>query len=288
MKKSILCLAFSTFLIALSFAQSKKETSINELPISTQWTISRGNTFNENNEVSTVFLVYNVATSSKGTGFLIKSGHIITNDHVVHSAQANQVVLVGSDGRKYQIKQITTDTIRDLAILTPSIKMVGGSHLASGDSLLIGSQVYTWGYPLGYNGPAPILSVGYLSGFNAIMPDTIKKRIVKHLVINGALNPGNSGGPLLNVKGEIVGIVQSKHLPITEYLKSALKALEENSSGMQFTAVDQQGNQKNFSESQVVAQLLNYYRELAQVMIGEAVTSDELKAFLLENNIKNF
>ena len=286
MKKILLFILIVLNSLQVAFGQTPTKQS--DLPISTQWTLSKANQYNQNNDVLKVFLVYNARTAKKGTGFLIRSGHIITNDHVIHASQPNQIVLVSPDGKQYQVKQIVSDTIRDLAILTPVTKFAGGFILGSGDSLMIGTQVYTWGFPLGYNGPSPLLSVGYLSGFNAIMPDQISKKIVKHLVINGALNPGNSGGPLIGSKGQVIGVVQSKHLPITEYLQSALKALEENPSGMQFTATDQNGKQTNFSESQVVAQLLNYYRELAQVMIGEAVTIDELKTFLKENQITNY
>jgi hypothetical protein len=110
--------------------------------------------------------------------------------------------------------------------------------------------------------------------------------MVKHIVVNGAFNPGNSGGPLL-VSGndKVIGVVVSKHTPITPFLYSAIQALANNSSGVVFTATDEKGNNKQFVESQIVAELLKYFRELTQVMIGEAIDRQELIEFLKENNI---
>lgn len=283
MKKITLLIIVITTIGNLSAQSKKNETQT--LPISTQWTLSNQNTYNKDNAVLKVFMIINRYTGKKGTGFLIKSGHIITNHHVIENATFDKIALYSPDGNIYEIKEIISDPIRDLAILTPKNAMKDGFNLANEESINIGNSIYTWGYPLGYNGPAPLLSVGHLSGFTDIQTT---KRIVKHIVVNGALNNGNSGGPLLDINGNVIGVVQSKHLPISDYLRSVLEALENNQNGLQFTSTDNVGNSKNLSESQLVAQMLNYYRELAQVMIGEAVTIDELKAFLKENKITGY
>lgn len=179
------------------------------------------------------------------------------------------------------------DPARDLAILTPTEKLAGGLTLGLDDTVAVGTAVSTWGFPLGYNGPAPLLSVGYLSGFIAYRKDTASTDILKHLVVNGAFNPGNSGGPLFaSNDNRVIGIVVSKHAPITPFHVSAIKALAENRSGVTFTATDDKGKQTVFVESQIVADLLQYFRNLAQVMIGEAISVSELKAFLAEKRIK--
>lgn len=129
------------------------------------------------------------------------------------------------------------------------------------------------------------MTVGYLAGYQTYQ-DTISHRQINHLVINGAFNPGNSGGAIIQ-NGIVYGVVQSKHAPISSYLLSALSALEQNSSGMQYTWTDVNGNSKELSEAQIVAQLLVYFREINQVMIGEALTINELKDFLKKVKISN-
>jgi hypothetical protein len=256
-----------------------------DLPLSTQLTISRAAIYNQNNEILNVFLVYNSGNQSKGTGFLLKSGHVITNEHVVHNARLDQIVLVSPTGQQLTINNKITDTVRDLAILFLSKNIQGGFELGDDNSVLIGNQAYSWGFPLEYNGPAPLLSVGYLAGVNGYRP--YPNKIVKHWVVNGALNPGNSGGPLI-VAGKVIGIVQSKAAPITPYIMSALNALNNNKSGVIYTNTDATGKTSSISEAQIIGQILIYYREIAQVMIGEAVSISELKSFLMENKITGY
>jgi hypothetical protein len=175
--------------------------------------------------------------------------------------------------------------------LTPTTSLKGGLLLGEDNAPSVGTVVSTWGFPLGYNGPAPLLSVGYLSGFSA-NPRPPRKtetgnQVVKHLVVNGAFNPGNSGGPLFKANDDrVIGLVVSKHVPMTAFQLSALKALASNQSGVVFNATDKNGKNISFVESQLVADLLDGYKKLAQVMIGEAVSVSELRAFLNEQGIK--
>jgi hypothetical protein len=160
-------------------------------------------------------------------------------------------------------------------------------HSAPADGLRIqvskpqvGERVHTWGYPLAWNGPSPLLSVGYLAGFTPSQA-TLGSPIVKHYVINGAFNPGNSGGPLIaSVEDAVIGVVVSKHAPITQWHLSALEALKNQKSGFQYTATDGGGNTFTFSEGQLVGDLLQYFRDMTQVVIGEAIAADELVSFL--------
>lgn len=75
---------------------------------------------------------------------------------------------------------------------------------------------------------------------------------------------------------------------MTPYIYSALKALHDNNSGLIYTGTDAAGKPIQYSESQIIEQILIYYRELAQVMIGEAVTVNELRHFLFEQGIKGY
>ncbi|MCE7740808.1 MAG: hypothetical protein GPJ50_15705, partial [Candidatus Heimdallarchaeota archaeon] len=86
---------------------------------------------------------------------------------------------------------------------------------------------------------------------------------------------------------KVVGIVVSKMIPLlSDYENSAIKALSENKSGAVFTSTNSNGETENLVESQIVAMLLQSYQKLTQVMIGEAISVEELKDFLKECGIK--
>ncbi|NWF88342.1 MAG: hypothetical protein HXY50_02660 [Ignavibacteriaceae bacterium] len=84
----------------------------------------------------------------------------------------------------------------------------------------------------------------------------------------------------LDYQNNVYGVVVSKHAPISDLVLSALKALENNKTGVVYTGTDNSGKQIEYMESAIVAQILKEYRELSQVMIGEAISLDELKSFL--------
>ena len=180
------------------------------LPISTQWLLdSIGET--SRSAINAVYLVVCPNTQNKGTGFVLKSGLLVTNWHVVEHCKAEDVVAISSKGKQHFFNRLIVDQHRDLALLEPSTPLHGGLSIRHRFDIGIGAQVSTWGYPLGYDGPAPVLTMGYLSGFVSREAPS-----VKHFVVNAAFNPGNSGGPLL-VAGEdaVIGVVVSKHAPIS-------------------------------------------------------------------------
>jgi len=257
----------------------------NNIPISTKWLVdSVGET--GRTLINHTFIIFCSKSNSKGTGFLYKGGNIITNWHVVKNCSSEDVIAISSKGEKIEFENLIFDKEKDLVLLKPKSKLEGGLEIDNSSEIKPGMQISTWGHPLGYNGPAPLLSVGYVSGFKDYRENQTSN-IVKHIVVNGAFNPGNSGGPLLiSGSDKIIGVVVSKHAPITPFLYSAIQALAKNSSGVVFTATDEKGNKKQFVESQIVAELLGYFRELTQVMIGEAIDRSELLKFLKENHIE--
>jgi S1-C subfamily serine protease len=252
---------------------------LNDIPISTQWTLDAAGETGRL-AVNSVFMIVCPSTESKGSGFLLENGLIVTNEHVVRGCQANQVIAHSAAGQAISITQVWLDAERDLAILRPAIQLKGGLAISATSDLQVGESVTTWGYPLGYNGPAPLLSVGYLAGFATRQAKSLQK---KHLIVNGAFNSGNSGGALFRATdNKVVGVVVSKHAPISQYHQSAIEALANNNTGVTFTASHESGQTKTFVESQVVAELLIHMRSLTQVMIGEAIASEELSAMLAE------
>jgi S1-C subfamily serine protease len=242
-------------------------------PISTKWLLdSVGET--ARNVIQSVFMVICKKTRVKGTGFLHRSGLVITNYHVVKGVGSGDIVAISSTNQQISFSKILADQNRDLAILKPDQDLKGGLEIDFGRVIAPGVQVSTWGFPLGYNGPSPLLTVGYVSGF-------VNRNGTKNIVVNGAFNPGNSGGPLfISGDNKIIGVVVSKHAPITSYVQSAMNALASNPSGFVYTGTDENGTPIRLSEAQVVHKVLEYFRSMTQVVIGEAIDKSELITFL--------
>jgi S1-C subfamily serine protease len=263
----------------VSSALSDREPS-DSVPISTKWLLdAAGPTVRS--AVTSLYMIVGQTTQEKGSAFLLDNGWLVTNHHVVKNNAAQSLTATSSLGKQAKIKRIISDPIADLALLEPDQKLSGGLSLGNSDKLPVGVSLSAWGYPLGYNGPAPLLSVGYLAGFAAIVAET-EKRTIKHLVINGAFNPGNSGGPLIDPStGKVVGVVVSKHAPVPQTLQQILKAFTDNKYGMMYTFESVDKKEKfQLSEAQLVAQWLTYFHQMTQVVIGEAIAVEEVRTFI--------
>lgn len=221
--------------------------------------------------------------NSSGTGFLHHSGAIITAEHVVRGCQ--QAILVLPTRSKVPARVAATDAARDLALLQPQ-EAINGTPLAISGlrSLSIGTQVSTWGFPGGYRGTSPMLSVGYLAAIDAFR--TPGGYTIQRWVVNAAFNSGNSGGPLLLVEtGEVIGVVSSKLAPISREAEGALNALKNQQSGFLYTATRPDGSTFSVPEGQIVAMILHELRRQVQLVIGYAVLLDDIKSFLVENGM---
>jgi len=142
--------------------------------------------------------------SGEGTGFIIsKEGIIATNYHVLAGAYNAEVKL--ADGRKYnKISLVTANSDKDIAVI--KIDARGLPVLALGDSekVAVGEEVVTIGNPLGLE---MTTSTGIISALR-------EERGSKYIQITAPVSPGSSGGPLLNKKGSVIGIVTSQVPPI--------------------------------------------------------------------------
>jgi len=142
-----------------------------------------------------------------GTAFFIsEDGMLLTNAHVVSDKEAEYTVLT-NDGKKYPAKVLARDTIRDLAIL----KVEGGPFptlkLGDSDKLQIGQTVIAIGNALGEF--RNTVSVGVISGLGRKVTASgggIIETMEDVIQTDAAINRGNSGGPLLNLKGEVIGV----------------------------------------------------------------------------------
>jgi hypothetical protein len=266
---------------------TKQEPPFQEnIPVATRWLLDAAGE-SERAAISSVYMILCPKKSSRGTGFFLKGGPIVTVAHAIQGCQASEIIAISPFNEKITFNNIIADPKRDLALLFPSKKLSGGLLLDVDENPCIGVTVSTWGFPDGWSGPAPLLSVGYLSGYMAQKKDVGCESFVKLLVVNGAFNPGNSGGPLFLLNdNKVIGIVVSKLIPLSRSHLSAIEALAKNKSGLIYRAIDEKGNKIVVTESQVVAQVLERFRELTQVMIGQAVHLSEIRAFLREQGIK--
>jgi S1-C subfamily serine protease len=144
----------------------------------------------------------NYGTEAQGTGFLVDDqGYILTNNHVVEGASTVSVVF--SDGNQVDAKVLGTDTLNDLAVLSVDPSAVSGiTPLKFGDSSALkpGQMAIAIGNPYGLNNT---VTVGVISGLNRTLSGSNLSGMIQ---TDASLNPGNSGGPLLDANGAVIGI----------------------------------------------------------------------------------
>ena len=171
--------------------------------------------------VNTVVMVYceimpaqglQIATGySSGSGFVISDdGYVVTNAHVVDGATNIFVTLY--DNTEYRAQLVGADTVNDVALL--KIDAVGLDYAVIGRSgdLIVGDQVAAIGNPLGEL--TSTLTVGYVSAMERDV--STDGTTINMLQTDAAINSGNSGGPLFNMNGEVVGITTAKYSGTTE------------------------------------------------------------------------
>ncbi len=141
-----------------------------------------------------------------GTGVVVNNqGHILTSLHVVTNTGSIQVIF--ADGTEAVAHVIATQPADDIAVLSADKlhEVLIPATLGSPSSLRIGDEAYVVGHPLGLYGS---LSAGVISGLDRTFTLSNNGLQLKGLIqIDAAVNPGNSGGPLLNRYGQVVGIV---------------------------------------------------------------------------------
>jgi S1-C subfamily serine protease len=138
-----------------------------------------------------------------GSGFIVSDdGHIITNAHVVEGSDLVRVTL--KDGREFEGQVVGTDPVTDVAAIKIEATNLPTVTLGSSEALTPGQWAIAIGNPLGLDNTvtAGIISATGRSSSQVGVPD----RRVRFIQTDAAINPGNSGGPLLNDRGEVIGI----------------------------------------------------------------------------------
>ncbi len=137
-----------------------------------------------------------------GTGFALSSnGYVVTNFHVIKGADS--IYVQNSVGEAFKVRPIYTDPAHDIAILQvidPSFKLGSLPYTFKKSASDVGQTVYTIGFPR----DDQVYGEGYVSSRNGFAGDTVAYQV------SIPVNPGNSGGPLLDSKGNVVGIINGK------------------------------------------------------------------------------
>ena len=141
-----------------------------------------------------------VPQQGQGSGFVIdREGHILTNFHVIEGAR--QVEVTTSDKKKFKAQIVGTDPQHDLAVIQVSTQSLTPATLSDSKGLVVGQKVFAIGNPFGLSGT---MTRGIISSIRSVRGQ--RGYIDEAIQTDAAINPGNSGGPLLNSKGEVIGI----------------------------------------------------------------------------------
>jgi putative serine protease PepD len=165
------------------------------------------------------FLVRSRMRPNLGTGFVVGEGDVLTNYHVVSEAEE---VVIFSDTRAIPADVIGIDPTLDVALLRPLEEGIVARPLefAAPSAIAIGQDVYAVGYPLGIG---KSISAGIVSGMSRVLPRTTSSWLSPYIQTDAAVSPGNSGGPLIDECGRVVGLITGKiNAPAAENLAFAI------------------------------------------------------------------
>lgn len=239
------------YFIAINTTFSSSVSGTNSSGTSTCRACSKTVVVNEGSLSASVEKVYDAVmmiqnyqkntVSSTGSGFVYKTddkyGYVMTNHHVISGAE--KVVLIRSDDKEIEGVVLGSDEYLDLAVIRINKSdVIDTAVIGTSEKSKLGDTVFTIGSPLGYEYRGTVTD-GILSGKDRLVTVSLSGTndwVMKVLQTNAAVNPGNSGGPLVNASGEVIGIISLKlvqtevenmgfAIPI-EYAMSHIESLE--------------------------------------------------------------
>ena len=153
------------------------------------------------------------SATATGTGVAITTdGYIVTNAHVIYDTEYNaglaaSITVIVNEEDRYDAEVIGYDTDYDLAVLKINAEDLVAAEFGNSDELNLGQDVIAIGNPLGFDLMNTVTS-GIVSGLNRQI--TINEKSMTLIQTDAAINSGNSGGPLINKNGQVIGINSSK------------------------------------------------------------------------------
>jgi serine protease Do len=152
---------------------------------------------------------FNQRLQSAGSGFIISpDGYCVTNDHV--AGRATEIVITMSDGSKHNAKVVGTDPVTDVALLKIEANQpLPYLKLGDSDDVIVGEWSIAFGNPFGLftSTAKPTVTVGVISATHVFLEQSQGGGIYRNMLqTDAAINTGNSGGPLVNSNGEVIGV----------------------------------------------------------------------------------
>ncbi len=150
-------------------------------------------------------------TAVSGSGFILSAdGYIVTNYHVIETAYSNglEITVMLNDGSEYRAAIVGFERDNDIAVLKIEATDLSPVRFGDSDAIRMGETVYAVGNPLGEL--AYSMSTGTVSGLDRVIVTEEASQGINMFQIDAAVSPGNSGGPVYNTHGEVIGIVTAK------------------------------------------------------------------------------
>ena len=151
------------------------------------------------------FMVFDQVVEGAGSGSILDpQGHILTNHHVIAGSEEVRVTLFNGEG--YPARIVGSDPANDIAVLKieAPVSSLFPINLGESSRLRVGQKVYAIGNPFGLE---RTMTEGIISSVNRTLPAKGTERTMKSIIpVDAALNPGNSGGPLIDSRGEVIGM----------------------------------------------------------------------------------
>ena len=145
-----------------------------------------------------------------GSGIIVANdGYILTNSHVVGDGKASRIDVLLDDNSTVPARLLWNDASMDLAVIKVDKTGLVAAELGDSEKLNIGEKAIAIGNPLGLNFNRSV-TAGYISGIGRTLTTRDGKAISNLIQTDAAINQGNSGGPLLNSKGQVIGINSAK------------------------------------------------------------------------------